>query len=121
MTTEEKNSDTPKKSLAFIREVAKYFMDFLETDFHRRRNPKRSVQFRNKDNLLIGLNLSKYPLYNPLIWKTINNAFDKNIPNIRKGVHRTNIPRNLLDSIELQTEKVSQEQISNILGEIDDT
>jgi len=93
-------------------------MDFLETDFHRRRNPKRSVQFRNKDNLLIGLNLGKYPLYNPLIWKTINTAFDKNIPNIRKGAHKTKIPRNLLDLIKLQTEKVSQEQISNILGEI---
>jgi len=36
-----------KNGLAFIKEVAKYFMDFLETDFHKRRNPKRSIQLRN--------------------------------------------------------------------------
>ena len=44
--------------LEFIKEVAKYFMDFLETDFHKRKQPKRSVHTRNSDNLLIGLNLN---------------------------------------------------------------
>jgi len=43
-----KNSRT--NGLAFIREVVKYFMDFLETDFHKRRNAKvfglKSVPFR---------------------------------------------------------------------------
>jgi hypothetical protein len=43
--------------LGFIKEVAKYFMDFLETDFHRQRNPRRTVRLRNNDNLKIGLNL----------------------------------------------------------------
>lgn len=55
-----------KNGLLFIKEVAKYFMDFLETDLHKRRNPKRNVQLRNASNLLIGLNLSKYPSFNPL-------------------------------------------------------
>lgn len=60
-----------KDGLLFIKEVAKYFMDFLETDFHKRRNPKRSVQLRNASNLLIGLNLSKYPSFNALVWKAV--------------------------------------------------
>jgi hypothetical protein len=50
--------------LSFIKEVAKYFMDFLETDFHKRRIPKRSIQFRSKNNLLVGLNLNKYRIFN---------------------------------------------------------
>ena len=89
-----------KNGLAFIKEVAKYFMDFLETDFHKRKNPKRSIQLRSNNNLLIGLNLNKYPSFNNIVWKTINHAFDKNILNtIQKGVYRTNIPKNLLDLV----------------------
>jgi len=49
--------------LTFIKELAKYYMDFLETDFHKRRNPKRSIKSRNENNLLIGINLNKYPTF----------------------------------------------------------
>jgi len=64
---EKNTSDTKNSSFAFIKSVAKYFMDFLETDFHKRRNPKRSVKSKNSDNLLVGLNLNKYPSFNPTI------------------------------------------------------
>ena len=106
-------------SLDFIREVAKYFMDFLETDFHRRRTPRRAIRFRNNDNLLVGLNLSKYPSFNSLVWKSINRAFDRDVLNtVVKGAHRTNIPNNLLDLIKLQTEKISNKQVNNVLQEV---
>lgn len=36
--------------LGFVRDIAKYFMDFLETDFHRHRNPKRSIKLKNSNN-----------------------------------------------------------------------
>lgn len=103
-------------SLAFIKEVAKYFMDFLETDFHKRKIPRRSIQLRSNNNLLVGLNLNKYPVFNDLIWKTINHAFDKNSSiSIGKGVYRTNIPKNLIDLIKLQIEKVSSKEIDKTL------
>lgn len=108
-----------KNGLAFIKEVAKYFMDFLETDFHKRRNPKRNIQLRSSDNLLIGLNTNKYPSFNNLVWKTINHGFDKNTLNtIQKGVYRTNIPRNLIDLIKLQLGKITNKQILKILERI---
>ena len=44
----------------FVTEVCRYFMDFLETDFHKVRNPKRNIQHRNSNNLQISINLSKY-------------------------------------------------------------
>lgn len=107
------------KQLDFIKEVAKYFMDFLETDFHKRKNPKRGIQLRSGNNLLIGLNLNKYPAFASLIWKTINHAFDKSIPNgIPKGVYRTNIPKNLLDIIELSVNKITNKQIAQTLEQI---
>lgn len=108
-----------KNGLVFIKEVAKYFMDFLETDFHKRKNPKRSIQLRSNNNLLIGLNLNKYPSFNNIVWKAINHAFDKNILNtIQKGVYRTNIPKNLLDLVKLQSEKINNKQIARILEQI---
>jgi hypothetical protein len=49
--------------IAFVKELAAYYMDFLETDFHRRKNPKRSIRLRNSDNLLVGINLARYPAF----------------------------------------------------------
>jgi len=110
------NKLSKNKNLTFIKEIAKYFMDFLETDFHKRRNPKRSIKLQNEDNLLIGLNLNKYPSFNSLIWKAVNHSFDKNIiKGIKKGVYKTNIPKNLLDLIKIQIDKISDKQINIII------
>ncbi len=106
-------------TLAFIREVAKYFMDFLETDFHKRRLPKRSIQLHSKDNLLIGLSLSKYVSFNRLIWETIIKNFERNkLSNIRKGVFGADIPKNLLGIIAIQARKISDAQISEVISKI---
>jgi len=64
-----------------------YFMDFLETDFHKRRLPKRSIQFHSKDNLLVGLSLNKYSSFNRMIWEMISKNFEKNkFGSLQKGV-----------------------------------
>ena len=96
--SQEKILDTSLNgNLAFVKEVAKYFMDFLETDFHKRKNPKRSVKYRTNDNLLVGINPSKYPSFTKDVWKLITHGFDKDILNIiSKGVYRSNLPQNLL-------------------------
>lgn len=108
---------SPKNGSAFIKEVAKYFMDFLETDFHKRLNPKRSIKLRNQDNLLVGLNLNKYPDFNNLIWKSVNSGFGSS-RSIEKGHYKTTIPQNLLDLIKFQTEKLSDNQINQITKNI---
>ena len=58
-------------TLEFFREVTKYFMDFLETDFHKQRLPKRTIKSRNAGNLLIGFNLKKYESFQQVIEKHI--------------------------------------------------
>ena len=69
----------------FIAEVARYFRDFLETNFHKRRMPKRSIKYRNDKNLLLGLRLSKYPRISKKFWKIINdNAFKSGIISIKR-------------------------------------
>ena len=110
-----------QSGLLFIKEVAKYFMDFLETDFHKHKLPRRSIKFRNNDNLLIGLNLQKYPSFDKLISKLIKKSFDKDIlNNVEKGVYKTNLPKNLLDLIKLQISKISNAEINAITERIAD-
>src|SRR5437773_1967125 len=105
--------------LLFFKEVAKYFMDFLETDFHKHKFPKRSVKFRNKDNLLIGLNLQKYETFNRLVLKFVAANFNEaKLNKIDKGVHKTTLPRNLLNLITLQIEKIPATHVDSIVSKI---
>ena len=104
-----------ENSVVFIKEVAKYFMDFLETDFHKRKNPKRSIKLRSEDNLLIGINIGKYPSFNDDILKLISHNFTEGLNKIQKGVYKTNIPQNLLDLVKLQVKKIDANQINTVL------
>ncbi len=118
---ETKESKVNNNSTDFIKAVAKYFMDFLETDFHKRRAPKRSIKLHTEDNLLTGLNLSKYPSFYNLVWKLINNNFDSSILNkIEKGVYRTPIPENLISLIKLQVTNIKPKDVSNLVEKIND-
>lgn len=109
------NQQALRNPLLFIKEVAKYFMDFLETDFHKQRAPKRAIRFRDANNLLVGVNLKKYASFTPKIWYLINRGFTRSLVNeIGRGVYRTEIPRGLLELVRLQTDRISQDQISAI-------
>lgn len=94
-------------------------MDFLETDFHKHRLPRRSIKSRDKDNLLIGINLQKYPSFSKIVPKLLKKSFDKEVlSTIEKGVYKTNLPGNLLDLIKLQINKISNTEISTTIDKI---
>ena len=94
-------------------------MDFLETDFHKHRLPRRSIIFRNNDNPLTGLNTSKYQSFNKLILELIAQDFNKDIlTKIEKGVYKTNLPNNLLDLIRLQISKITDSHVVSITERI---
>ena len=117
-TTGSPSQGTRAHPLLFFKEVAKYFMDFLETDFHKRHTPKRAVRFRNADNLLTGLQLTKYSTFNSILWRFIRSGFSNGLNHIGKGEYRTSIPKNLLELVHLQVGKISSDQISGVLAKI---
>ena len=108
----------PTGPFLFLKEVAKYFMDFLETDFHKRHTPKRAVRFRNADNLLTGLQLAKYPAFSSTLWKLIRSGFSNGLNHVSKGEYRTSIPKNLLELVHLQVAKISSGQILGVIVRI---
>ena len=106
-------------TLEFFREVTKYFMDFLETDFHKQRLPKRTIKSRNSNNLLIGFNLKKYESFQQIIEKHISANFPTETTlQIKKSQHKTKLPKNVLDLIELQISKISKADFLNLIEEI---
>lgn len=97
----EEEPQVTKDIIPFVTEVANYFMDFLETDFHKVRSPKRKLQNRNSNNLQIGVNLNKYKKYNSLIWRAIRSGFeDDAIKELKRGIHTNHIPQSLLKLIQ---------------------
>jgi hypothetical protein len=110
---------TTLNPLVFIKEVARYFMDFLETDFHKQKTPKRAVRFRNPDNLLVGVSADKYPTFGASLWKLVNRSFAKGVlDHIDKGAFRTPIPENLLELVRLQVSKLSAEQVARVVAAV---
>src|SRR6202050_4018244 len=108
-----------RNPLLFIKEVAKYFMDFLETDFHKQRAPRRVIRSKDSNGLLVGVNLRKYPSFLPKIWHLIAPTFPRSLLNeISRGTYRTEIPRGLLGLRRLQTERISKEEISKVVSAI---
>jgi hypothetical protein len=115
-------AEEPKASsgtLEFFREVTKYFMDFLETDFHKRTAPERSIKTRNADNLLVGLSLKKYDTFYSVISKHIAAGFPSEVTlQIKKGQHKTKLPKNVVDLIELQISKITKSQFESLMKSV---
>jgi len=61
-------------SQAFIREVAKYYRDFLETDFKRLRAPARQVRLRAANGASLGFNVRRFPGLYHEITELLNRA-----------------------------------------------
>lgn len=113
------NVKQDQSSLTFMKDVVTYFMDFLESDFHKHRLPRRNTKLRSNENLLVGINLQKYPSFNKLVSRLIGKNFSTEIlSQIKKGTYRTSLPRNLLDLISLHIGKISQRQIDSLAEQI---
>ena len=111
--------NTQKQTAEFVKGVATYFRDFLETDFKKRRIPKRSIKFKNEKNFLIGLALKKYPTFNRKLWKLINNSFElENSFTVKKEEFKANIPISLQNLITKQADFVDEIIITEIINNI---
>lgn len=105
--------------IKFIKEVAKYFMDFLETDFHKKKAPKRSISYTNSQWYLVWVSLAKYEKITDSIRKTINEWFDKDSQiKVKKWTYTTTVPKNFLDMIKLNVNKFSEEIITEIVEQV---
>jgi hypothetical protein len=109
------------KCKEFLREVTIYFRDFLETDFHKRRLPKRSIRQRNQDNLLVGVKVDKYPSFVDVVWKLTKNNFNNGVlKQISKGSYRASVPPSLVTLVEAQIKGIKEDLLASIASTLAD-
>ena len=108
---------TPKLSkqgiVDFVSELTTYYMDFLETNFHKRRVPKRSVKFRNSKNLRVGLDLAKYGAFKSSVLKVFESGMSRQL-SISRGKYRAVVPQKVKDQIVAHTRSISNEVLSEV-------
>ena len=110
--------DTNKNPINFMKEVAKYFMDFLESDFHKKNAPKRAVIYRNQKNYLVWTNLKKYDKFFNLVLETVHANFEKEALTVKKGEYYTKIPQDFLDLIQLKVDQIDDSKLDEIIWKI---
>lgn len=110
--------DTNKNPINFMKEVAKYFMDFLESDFHKKNAPKRAVIYRNQKNYLVWTNLKKYDKFFNFVLETVYANFEKEALTVKKGEYYTKIPQDFLDLIQLKVDQIDDSKLDEIIWKI---
>jgi hypothetical protein len=83
----------------FIKAVSKYFMNFLETDFKRRRVPKRSIAFTDKAGNLTAFKLDKYPAFLRKVSSLINNDKADYSIVVSRGSYTSTLSSNLSEVV----------------------
>lgn len=102
----------------FVAELAKYYSEFLETSFHKRKEPKRAIRYRNQKNYLLGFNTKKYELFSDKLWRTILSGYlaTEEI-RISQGIFVSRLPPPLQALIFKQVERLDEEKIKGIEDE----
>ena len=94
-------------------------MNFLETDFKRRRVPKRSISFADKAGNLTAFRLDKYPSFLRKISSLINeDKADYSIA-ISRGKYTSNLSKNLSEVVTKSALKILEENRESINSEIE--
>jgi len=98
---------------AFVSKLATYYMDFLETDFHKRRVPKRSITLRNNKNLRVGLNLAKYDTFQSSVLKVLESGLTQSL-SIPRGKYQAPLSPKIKDLITAHTRSISDELLAEV-------
>lgn len=97
-----------------MRDVAKYFMEFLETNFHRRRLPKRAIVNRNSQNLLIAVGLAKYPRYWSRIWGLLDDGSGLFTDVVEPGRFTRTVPEQTLRLLDQKAALLEEKTIADL-------
>ncbi len=107
------------KEAPYVSELAKYYRDFLETSFHKRREPKRAIRYRHQKNYLMGCNAKKYESLFQEFWTTILEGFPPtNEFTITKGKVVSKIPSQVKNLISQQIAGLQEESIKEVEGKV---
>ncbi|MEK7595367.1 MAG: AAA domain-containing protein [Patescibacteria group bacterium] len=103
----------------FVKEVAKYFMNFLETDFKKRRVPKRNTIQKTNNGLKVAVDLDKFIDFKQALLKQFAKSFENQSLVVKKNEYTTKIPTSLLKLIISRVEALKSKDITQAHIEIE--
>ncbi len=101
---------------AFLKDLTRYYMDFLETDFHKRPLPKRYIRIRDSKGHLTGINLRKYENCRKAIWRFFTEEGTENSNlEIRRGQYKSRIKTSLKNFIDNNIEELKEDTLNETI------
>lgn len=112
-------ANADNSALRFTKNVSKYFMDFLETDFHKRRIPKRHIRNTDTKGNQVGLPIKKYESARRLLFEKLSYEIKlTNNISFKLGKHKSLLSPAVKDFIEQQIQTISPELSEKIIDNI---
>ena len=100
---------------SFLKDISRYFRDFLDTDFKRQRLPKRQVSRKDRDNNLTGSLLNKYPVLAREIWTKLAEPYKNNLEiKVSRGRYTAPLAPELDDLIQKHVEAIEEQTITDL-------
>ena len=94
-------------------------MNFLQTDFKKRRIPKRNTIQKTQKGFKVGFDLEKYPNLKKDLLNLLNSGFKKDIFDIKKGEYTNKVPDSLLKLILKKIEVLPEKNLEEVFSEIE--
>jgi len=108
----EKSTSQKNNENIFLRDIARYFRDFLDTDFHRQRLPKRQIIRQDKQGNLTGIAIKKYSALTQAIWDKLQKSASNGIEfKVVRGRYQAKINTNLSSLIEKYIHAIKSEDV----------
>jgi hypothetical protein len=103
----------------FLKDLTRYYMDFLETDFHKRPLPKRYIRLRDPNGQLAGINLRKFEGFRAEMWKMLTEPAQLNYAvEIKRGQYKSRIKTSLKNFIDQSVEELEQKILDEVTVEV---
>ena len=109
-----------KEGSSFINSLARYYSDFLATDFKKGRLPKRRFQTMDSKGRRAGIRLEKFPSFSKIINKLFSKEFKNNSTiKIKEGSHLTQLPAVVHAAIEAEIKNIDVvNKVCSLLDEL---
>src|SRR5688572_981150 len=107
----ENSNSVEKGSSAFVAQVARYYRDFLETDFKKSRAPARQVRIRDESGSPLGFNVRRYPALLSKLAEVLKSSITaETIVAVKRGQYTQQISRGLKLLLTTQIEALDEAQ-----------
>lgn len=108
------NSEELNDEYSFTERLARYYSEFLATDFKKGYLPKRRFQTRDKKGRRTGITLEKFPSFVRVLNRSLEKPFDaNNTVCVKPKAHQAKLPNVVLAAIEAEIDKIEFDELAN--------